>query len=69
LLFFKKKGNIEAQYALAECYHYGDIYEQDYSISFELFEALAKKKHPWAKYMLADCYENGMHFERKKNEK
>lgn len=52
-------GDVEAQYKLAQQYHWGKDTQQNPQEAFRWYLAAAKQGHSWATAELVDCYANG----------
>ncbi len=55
-----QRGDAEAQYQLASCYHHGYGAEENDSLAFVWAEKSAAQHYPAGLYYLAYCYETGL---------
>ena len=69
LLLKAKQGDPGAQFALGECYYYGnrDV-SQDYEQAVYWFRQAAEKGNSYAQFYLGSCYDNGKGVPKDKQE-
>lgn len=54
-----EQGYADAQYALGQCYEWGDGIQQDYEEAVKWYRLAADQGHPFAQNQLGNCYYDG----------